>query len=69
MSLWSKLFGRKPINAGLNRPERIYLESADVHVLRSEEALAQRDLEKALLEFKYAVIADNQAGHATITLE
>jgi len=61
MSLFSFLFKHRPINAGLNTPERIYLQSADTHASRGEEALASGDLEKALLEFKYSVIADSQA--------
>jgi tetratricopeptide (TPR) repeat protein len=49
--------GEKKINAGLNRPDKIYMEDAETHFKRGEEALARNDLEKALLEFKYAVMA------------
>ena len=54
--------GVKKINDGLNTPDKIYLESyglngAEVHFNRGYEALARNDLENALLEFKYAVIA------------
>jgi len=62
MGILASLFRRRPINSGLNTPEHIYLQSAQVHVSRGEEALRKGDLEKALLEFKYAVIADNIAG-------
>lgn len=48
------------INAGLNTPEKIYLESAEVHYKRGEEALARNDLDKAILEFKYVIIAQPQ---------
>jgi len=62
MGTSSWLFKEKKINDGLNTPTKIYLESygtrgAEVHFKRGEEALARNDLEKALLEFKYAMIA------------
>jgi len=62
MGIFNWLFKGKRINDGLNTPTKIYLESyglrgAEVHFKRGEEALARNDLEKALLEFKYAVIA------------
>lgn len=62
MAIFNRLFKDKKINDGLNTPTKIYLESygargAEVHFKRGEEALARNDLEKALLEFKYAVIA------------
>ena len=60
MGIFDKLFGEKKINAGLNTPDKIYLENAEVHFKRGEEALARNDLEKALLEFKYVVIAQPQ---------
>ena len=53
----------KKINAGLNTPNKIYLENSEVHIKRGEEALARNDLEKSLLEFKYAVIYSSCKGH------
>lgn len=62
MGIFNWLFKGKRIDDGLNMPDKIYLESyglkgAEVHFKRGYEALARNDLEKALLEFKYAVIA------------
>jgi len=62
MGIFGRLFKGKRINDGLNTPTKIYLESyglrgAEVHFKRGEEALARNDLEKALLEFKYAAMA------------
>ena len=62
MEIFNWLFKSKKINDGLNTPTNIYLESyglsgSEVHFKRGEEALARNDLEKALLEFKYAAIA------------
>ncbi|MBM3475442.1 MAG: hypothetical protein FJX75_19430 [Armatimonadetes bacterium] len=62
MGILGSLFRRPSPNLGLNTPDHIYLESADVHVARGEEALHSGDLDKALIEFKYAVIADNEVG-------
>jgi len=56
--------GRRPINGGLNSAERIHLESAEVHVRRGEEAIERSDLETAVLEFKYAVIAEGKNATA-----
>ena len=67
MTLLRLLFGRRPINAGLNMPDRIYLQAADVHLARGQKALDCGDHEKALLEFKYAVIASNEAGRSNPT--
>ena len=53
----------KKINAGLNTPNKIYLENSEVHIKRGEEALSRNDLEKALLEFKYAVVYSSCQGH------
>lgn len=57
MGFFEGIFGEKKINAGLNRPDKTYMEDAEVHFKRGEETLARNDLEKALLEFKYAVMA------------
>lgn len=56
------IFREKKINAGLNKPDKIYLENSEVHIKRGEEALARNDLEKAVLEFKYAVIYGSCQG-------
>lgn len=52
------------INAGLNTPNKIYLENSKVHIKRGEEMLTRNDLERALLEFKYAVIYSSSQGQS-----
>lgn len=62
MGSLEKIFKKEKINAGLNIPDKIYLENSEVHIKRGEEALARNDLERAVLEFKYAVIYSSCQG-------
>lgn len=69
MNPFSALFGPRRINAGLDTPDRLYMENSDTHVKRGEDALQRGDLERAVLEFKYAVIANNVGAIASANQE